>query len=110
MISPSGQIEDVLTHVRDLPLAEVMDRVKAEKREAEAAWKRAPPMSGEFQHMWDYTQLLRCLLFWLTRQKKPRNCTAFPKFRPLTESLIRHGTFPAAALAAFDADVVDRSE
>lgn len=92
MISPSGQIEEVLTRVRDLPLAEVMELVKAEKRAAEAAWKREPPLSDARRHMWDYTQPLRCLLFWLTRKRKPRNCTAFPAFRPLTESLIRRGT------------------
>lgn len=104
MISPSGQIEEVLTRVRDLPFAEVMEVVKAEKRVAEAAWKREPALSDARRHMWDYTQSLRCLLFWLTCRKKPRNCTAFAAFRPLTESLVRRGTFPASSLAVFDAD------
>ena len=92
----------VLRVVHDLPLPEVVDQIKSEKRAAEASWKQAPRLSERRNEMWDYTQSLRCLLFWLTRRKKPRNCKYFPAFRPLTESLVRRGSFPATILSAFE--------
>ena len=102
MISTKGCIAEVLEVVHGLPLADVIERVKAEKREAEVQWKHEPPLSEARDRMYAYAQSLRCLLFWLMRKTMPRNCKAFPLFRPLTDALIRQGVFPPSALAAFD--------
>jgi len=101
MISTKGCIAEVLEVIHGLPLADVIEHVKAEKRAAEACCKREPPLSEACRRMYAYAQSLRCLLFWLFRKTKPRNCTAFPLFRPLTEALVRQGVFPPTALAAF---------
>jgi len=102
MVSRGGDIADVLISVEGATFAELLERLKAEKREAEACWKRGAPLSERRDRMYHYTQQLRCLLFWLVRKRKPRNCESFLQFRGLTESLVRQGVFPPATLAAFE--------
>jgi hypothetical protein len=102
MISPTGKIEELLAAVAQDSHATIIERIKAEKREAETRAK-AQAKIGRHEGMHDYVQLLTCLLFWLMARVKARNCSCFELFRPLTESLVSQGVFDPGTLAAFDA-------
>jgi hypothetical protein len=100
MISAEANIDELLRSLIRASFGEVIDRLTEEKRAAEAMAKQSvEPLRSR---MFDYTQLCRCLKFWLTTKNKPRNCEAFEKFRPLTESLISQGSLPLSMLEAFE--------
>ena len=99
MISSANNVEDLIAALVGDSLPDVLARITAEKRAAEASAKLSPePVRGR---MFDYTQSCRCLQFWLTRTNQPRNGAAFPLFRSLTAVLVQQGSLPPAMMAAF---------
>ena len=99
MISDEGNIDALLQSLIGGSFADVIERITTEKRAAEAMAKRSTePLRSQ---MFDYTQLCRCLKFWLTTKNRPRNCEAFEKFRSLTESLISQGALPISMSNVF---------
>jgi hypothetical protein len=99
MISPTGNVNELLHAVAGGPFGDIVARVTAEKRAAEALAKASSqPLRDQ---MFNYTQSCRCLKFWLTTHNKPRNCAAFALFQPLTAALVQQGSLPPAMLAAF---------
>ena len=82
----------------------IIERVKAEKREAEAHAKGQAKV-GRHEGMYDYVQFLRCLLFWLMGRVKPRNCECFQLFRHRSDGIScePRWVFDPGTPAAFDA-------
>jgi hypothetical protein len=101
MISPSGRIEEFLDAVANDELSVLIERTKAEKREAEGCAKALAKL-GIRVGLFEYVEHLRCLLFWIYRKTKARNCSCFQLFRPLTESLVNEGLFDPSLMDAFE--------
>ena len=101
MISPGGRIEEFLDAVADDQLSVLIEKSKTEKREAEGRAKALAKL-GIRVGLFEYVQHLRCLMYWIHRKTKPRNCSCFQLFRPLTRSLVNQGLFAPSLMDAFE--------